>query len=344
LVIELARVDNFIETWMPRTDPHPFEQLSPDFILSTLDELGLCSDGRLLALNSYENRVYQVGMEEGEPCVVKFYRPGRWSRAAIEEEQAFVAELAEAELPVVAPLQIDQRTLFERAGFCFALYPRQGGRWPELNQAADRELLGRLLGRIHLLGQRRAFQHRPRLTVAAWAGEARRYLLEQDWIPEHLQAAYRSVSGELIAIMQAEWEVLADLRWQRLHGDCHLGNLLWLESTGPHFVDFDDCLTGPAIQDLWMLLSGTQAERAQQLRELLTGYGQFADFDYRQLGLIEILRTMRLMHYAAWLARRWDDPAFPRAFPWFAESKFWEQHVLDLREQLAAVQEPALEL
>ncbi|MGD9843543.1 MAG: serine/threonine protein kinase, partial [Steroidobacteraceae bacterium] len=210
--------------------------------------------------------------------------------------------------------------------------------------AADRELLGRLLGRIHMLGRRYRFKHRPQLTIAAWAGEARRYLLEQNWIPDHLLPAYRSVSSELIKLMQLEWDEFDDLQCLRLHGDCHLGNLLWLETTGFHFVDFDDCLTGPAIQDLWMLLSGTQFERAQQMRELLKGYCQFADFDYRELALIEILRTLRLMHYAAWLARRWDDPAFPLAFPWFTEPKFWEQHVLDLREQLAAVQEPALEL
>ncbi len=329
---------------MPHSDPHPFDRLSPDFILESLESLGLRCDGHLMALNSYENRVYQVGMEEGEPRIAKFYRPARWSRAAIEEEHEFVLELAEAELPVVAPLMIEQQTLFERDDFLFALYPRQGGRWPELNQADDRELVGRLLGRIHLLGQRQRFQHRPRLTVAAWAGEARRFLLDEDWIPEHLLPAYRSVSRELITLMQQSWDDIDGLRYQRLHGDCHLGNFLWLEETGPHFVDFDDCLTGPAIQDLWMLLSGSATERATQLHELLTGYTQFADFDYREIALIETLRALRLMHYAAWLARRWHDPAFPRAFPWFAEPKFWEQHVLDLREQLAAVQEPALQI
>jgi Ser/Thr protein kinase RdoA (MazF antagonist) len=328
---------------MPRSDAHPFERLSPDFILSAVEALGLRGDGRLLALNSYENRVYQIGQEEGEPLIIKFYRPDRWSRAAIEEEQAFVAELAEAELPVVAPVEIGGCSLFDSGGFNFALYPRQGGRWPELKNTNDRELLGRLLGRLHLVGRRGRFQHRPRLGISL-AVEARRYLLEQNWIPEHLLLAYRSVSSESIEWMQSQWSLFDTLSYQRLHGDCHLGNLLWLETTGAHFVDFDDCLTGPTIQDLWMLVSGTQIERAQQMRELLTGYHQFADFDYRELALIEILRTLRLMHYAAWLARRWDDPAFPRAFPWFAEKKFWEQHVLDMREQLAAMQEPALEL
>lgn len=309
-----------------------------------MENVGLRADGRLLALNSYENRVYQVGMEEGAPLIVKFYRPDRWSTAAILEEHEFAGELQAAELPVVAPMGIDGNTLFERQGFRCAVYPRQGGRWPELACRADRELLGRLLGRVHLLGRRRAFRHRPRLSVAAWAGESRRYLLASGWIPDSLQAAYRSVSQELLACLEDGWRRLDGLQMLRLHGDCHLGNLLWLDTTGPHFVDFDDCLTGPAIQDLWMLLSGTADERAAQLHELLAGYEQFADFDYRELQLVEPLRAMRLMHYAAWLARRWDDPAFPRAFPWFAETKFWEQHVLDLREQLAAVQEPPLQL
>ncbi len=329
---------------MARPDTHPFERLTPDFILSAMDEVGLCSDGRLLPLNSYENRVYQVGMEQADPLIVKFYRPGRWTLAALQEEQQFVAELAAAELPVIAPLNIEGISLFNHGGFHFAIYPRQGGHWPELNQVADREQVGRLLGRMHLIGQRHPFEFRQCLSVQGWAGEARRYLLDQDWIPQHLLAVYRSVSRDLIQLMHDQWDAVHPLRLLRLHGDCHLGNLLWQDTSGLHFVDFDDCLTGPAIQDLWMLLSGTSVERAQQLRELLSGYTQFADFDYSELILIETLRALRLMHYAAWLARRWDDPAFPRAFPWFAEPKFWEQHVLDLREQMSAIQEPALEL
>lgn len=329
---------------MSPLQPHPFDQLTPDFILDALDSVGLRSDGRLLALNSYENRVYQVGLESGEPLIVKFYRPSRWTVSALEEEHAFVAELQEAELPVVAPLVIAGDSLFECGHFNFAIYPRQGGHWPELNQVEDRKQVGRLLGRLHLIGQRYPFQHRARLSIKGWAIDSRRYLLEQEWIPAHLLAAYRSVSQELIELMQHQWAAFDHVRFLRLHGDCHLGNLLWHEATGLHFVDFDDCLSGPAVQDVWMLLSGTYHERSQQLCDLLAGYAQFADFDFSELALIEVLRGLRLMHYAAWLARRWDDPAFPRAFPWFDQPKFWEQHVLDLREQLSAIQEPPLSI
>jgi hypothetical protein len=329
---------------MKRIQHYPFDQLTPDFILDALETIGLCGDGRLLALNSYENRVYQVGIEEGEPLIAKFYRPGRWSVAALKEEHEFVAELREAELPVVAPVFFEGRSLFEHGGFHFAVYPRQGGHWPELNQAADREQVGRLLGRLHLIGRRHVFSDRLRLSIKGWAVESRRYLLEHEWIPAHLLSAYRSVSHDLIELMQSQRDAYAHVRFLRLHGDCHLGNLLWHEVTGLHFVDFDDCLTGPAIQDLWMLLSGSTHERAQQLRDLLAGYSQFAEFDFSELALIEVLRGLRLMHYAAWLARRWDDPAFPQAFPWFDQPKFWEQHVLDLREQLSAIEQPPLSI
>ena len=329
---------------MSGSQAHPFDRLTPDFILDALEDIGLRGDGRLLPLNSYENRVYQVGMEQADSLIVKFYRPERWSMAALQEEHAFVAELRDAELPVVAPVRVAGQSLFEHGGFYFAVYPRQGGHWPELNQSADRQQVGRLLGRLHLIGQRYFFSARPRLSIKNWAIDSRRYLLEQDWIPPHLLSAYRSVSRDLIELMQSGWDELNHVRLFRLHGDCHLGNLLWHPNTGLHFVDFDDCLTGPAIQDLWMLVSGSRQDQKQQLGELLSGYTQFADFDYSELRLIEILRALRLMHYAAWLARRWDDPAFPRAFPWFAEPKFWEQHVLDLREQLSVIQEPAFDL
>lgn len=327
---------------MKLADAHPFDHLTPDFIVAATEAMGLSSDGRMLALNSYENRVYQVGIEAGTPVVLKFYRPGRWSRAAIEEEHAFAQELAQAEIPVVAPMCINGQSLFERAGFLYAIYPRQGGRWPELVAAEDWQWLGRFLGRIHALGRRGHFQHRARVNVANSAGDARRYLLQEGWIPDHLQAAYSSVSRDLIEHMQTQWQDVGDVPQLRLHGDCHLGNVLWVEGQGPHFVDLDDCMTGPAIQDLWMLLSGSRAEQTAQLSELLRGYTQFADFDYRELALIETLRTLRQMNYAAWLARRWQDPAFPRAFPWFDETRFWERHVLDLREQMSALDEPVL--
>jgi Ser/Thr protein kinase RdoA (MazF antagonist) len=329
---------------MKRADTHPFERLTPDFVVAAAEAIGLPSDGRMLALNSYENRVYQVGIEDAAPIILKFYRPGRWSRAAIAEEHAFAQELVQAEVPVVAPLCVGAKSLLEFEGFLYAAYPRQGGRWPDLGSAADWQWLGRFLGRIHAIGRRGRFQHRLRLDVDSSTSEARRYLLKEGWIPDHLQSAYASITKDLIGHMQVRWQDAGDICHLRLHGDCHLGNVLWVEGQGPHFVDLDDCMTGPAIQDLWMLLSGSQSEQAEQLSELLTGYTQFADFDYRELALMETLRTLRQMNYAAWLARRWEDPAFPKAFPWFGENRFWERHVLDLREQLAALDEPVLEL
>jgi Ser/Thr protein kinase RdoA (MazF antagonist) len=325
-------------------DAHPFDLLTPDFIMAGLESLGLSADGRLLALNSYENRVYQVGIEDATPVIVKFYRPGRWSYAAIAEEHAFAHELAQAEIPVVAPTIINGQSLFTRDEFLFAIYPRQGGRWPELVHSDDWQWLGRFLGRIHAIGRRGRFQHRPRLIDVSAAREARRYLRHNDWVPEHLHAAYDSITAALLSRMQNCWYEAGEVAAIRLHGDCHLGNLLWVAEQGPHFVDLDDCLSGPAVQDLWMLLSGSRAEQAAQLRDLLAGYSQFAEFDYRELALIETVRTLRQMNYAAWLARRWSDPAFPKAFPWFGEVRYWERHVLDLREQLAALDEPVLAL
>ncbi len=324
-----------------KTSVHPFNQLTPDFIAAAMEKVGYVTDGRLLALNSYENRVYQIGIEDAAPVIAKFYRPGRWSRVGIEEEHAFALELAAAEIPVVAPILFDGVTLLEASPFWFAVYPRQGGRWPELQTTDDQQWMGRFIGRIHAIGKRRRFQHRLTMNIQTWAADSREYLLRHDWIPEHLCDAYESITKELLEQMEQQWQEI-ETSVLRLHGDCHLGNILWTD-TGPHFVDFDDCLMGPAVQDIWMLLSGSHLERAQQLREILDGYTQFTDFDYRELALIEILRTLRLMHYAAWLARRWQDPAFPSAFPWFGENKFWEQHILDLREQLSALHEDVLE-
>ena len=298
---------------------------------------GFRSDGRLLALNSYENRVYQVGLEAAEPVVVKFYRPGRWSTAAVLEEHEFAAELAAAEIPVVAPLSVGEMTLFEANGFRYAIYPRRGGRWPEFATREDRLRMGRLMGRIHLIGSRRPFRHRGTLDWRPMGRDAVRYLLEHDWIPAHVRDAYTSVTADLLSWIERRFAEAAAVRRLRLHGDCHPGNVLWAD--GPHFVDLDDCMNGPAVQDLWMLLSGPQEESAVQLQDYVDGYAEFADFDWRSVLLVESLRTLRQINYAAWLARRWDDPAFPRAFPWFAEPRYWEQHVLDLREQLAAVME-----
>jgi Ser/Thr protein kinase RdoA (MazF antagonist) len=323
------------------TTDHPYSTLTPDTVLDAVESLGCRCDGRVLALNSYENRVYQVGQDAGPPLIAKFYRPGRWSTPAILEEHEFALELAKSEIPVVAPLRRDGRTLFDRGGFRFAVYDRCGGHWPELATEDDRRRMGRFLGRIHAIGGTRVFRHRPSLDWRVLGGETVSYLLEHGWIPPHLEAAYSSLARDLLTLVEQRFDAVTPGRWLRLHGDCHPGNVLWTDA-GPHLVDLDDCLMGPAVQDLWMLLSGTPAEMGVQLADLLAGYEDFADFDRRELLLIEPLRTLRIMHYAGWLARRWHDPAFPRAFPWFEEPRYWERHVLDLREQMAALQEPPL--
>jgi Ser/Thr protein kinase RdoA (MazF antagonist) len=320
---------------------HPYSTLTPDLVVEAVEAVGYVSDGRVLALNSYENRVYQVGRDASTPVVVKFYRPGRWSTPAILEEHQFALELAAAELPVVAPEVHAGRTLFELGGFRYAVYPRQGGRWPELGTKEERAWMGRFLARIHAIGRTRAFHHRPRLDWRAMGLETADYLLDQGWIPPHLTAAYESLAEDVLGLVARRFAEATPYRTLRLHGDCHPGNVLWTDA-GPHFVDLDDCMTGPSVQDLWMLLSGTADEMSRQLGDVLEGYFQFADFDSRELLLVEPLRTLRMMNYAAWLARRWDDPAFPRAFPWFGEPSYWERHVLDLREQLGAIEEPVL--
>ena len=320
---------------------HPYTALTPDLVVEAVERLGHACDGRVLALNSYENRVYQVGREEGGPVVAKFYRPGRWTSATILEEHEFALELARAEIPVVAPATHDGRTLFELGGFHYAVYPREGGRWPELGTQDDRRWMGRFLARIHNVGRTRPFRHRPRLDWRALGRDTADFLLDQGWIPAHLEAAYESLADDVLALVEQRFAEATPYRTLRLHGDCHPGNVLWTDA-GPHFVDLDDCMTGPAMQDLWMLLSGRPAEMSAQLADLLEGYREFADFDYHEISLIEPLRTLRIMHYAGWLARRWEDPAFPRAFPWFQEPKYWEEHVLNLREQIAAMEEEPL--
>jgi Ser/Thr protein kinase RdoA (MazF antagonist) len=328
---------------MTRASPHPYDRLTPDVIIAAVESLGQVSDRRILALNSYENRVYQVGLEQAAPLVVKFYRPDRWSEAAIQEEHGFAMELAAAEIPVVPPLVYGGQTLLEYDGFRFAVFERRGGRWPELGLPTEREWMGRFLGRIHMIGRRQRFRHRGRIDIQRLGVDSRNFLLTHDWIPAHLESAYDSVTADLLVHIERAFDSIGAVAELRLHGDCHRGNVLWTDA-GPHFVDLDDCLTGPAVQDLWMLLSGARAEMAEQLKELLQGYTQFTNFDRRELVLIESLRTLRMMHYSAWLARRWSDPAFPLAFPWFKEPRYWENQVLALREQLAAIAEGPLEL
>jgi Ser/Thr protein kinase RdoA (MazF antagonist) len=320
----------------------PFSELTPDFILNALDSVGMHGDGRLLALNSYENRVYQIGMEEGSTLVAKFYRPARWSDAAILEEHEFVRSLVEAEIPVVPTTPLaDGATLHHFQGFRFALFPKQGGRAPELCEPDTLEWMGRFIGRIHAIGATAKFTERPTLDIASFGEEPRDYLLAHGFIPPDLEPAYRSVVNQALDGVRRCFERAGDVPALRLHGDCHPGNVLWTDD-GPHFVDFDDSRMGPAIQDLWMLLSGERADMARQLADLLAGYEDFCDFDPRELYLVEALRTLRLIHYAAWLARRWHDPAFPMAFPWFNTQRYWQDRVLELREQIALMDEPPL--
>ncbi|MGH6885282.1 MAG: serine/threonine protein kinase [Geminicoccales bacterium] len=327
---------------MPSTDQRPaspappYQNLSPETILDAVESTGLRCDGTSLALNSYENRVYQVGIEEADPLVVKFYRPGRWSRESILEEHAFARELAEREIPVVPPTHYGGETLHEYAGFLFAIYPRRGGRWPELRSRDARLLMGRFIGRLHAVGATAKFRHRPALDVDTFGKASRDWLLGERFLPPDLEPAYRTLTADLLQRVEARFAVVSPLRLIRLHGDCHPGNILWTDM-GAHIVDLDDCRMGPAIQDLWMLVSGDESEMAAALDDLLAGYGDFHDFDDRERTLIEPLRTLRMMHYAAWLARRWHDPAFPRAFPWFGEPRYWERHILELKEQAALV-------
>jgi Ser/Thr protein kinase RdoA (MazF antagonist) len=323
----------------------PFAGLTPDCILAALESLGLPCDGRLLALNSFENRVWQVGVEEPDGRsafrVAKFYRPGRWSDAAILEEHAFLAELAEAELPVVPPLLLQSATLNLREGYRVAVFPRRGGRAPELEDPLTLAWMGRLLGRIHAIGALRPFAHRRALTPESFGTQSRQFLLGQGHVPAELAEAYASVSAQALEGVAACYQRAGAVTTLRLHGDCHRGNVLWTEE-GPHFVDFDDATTGPAVQDLWMLLAGDEQAMARQLDAVLEGYGQFARFDCREIHLIEALRTLRQMHHAAWIARRWRDPAFPVAFPWFDSVRYWQDHILALREQVALMAESPL--
>ncbi|QJR13999.1 serine/threonine protein kinase [Usitatibacter palustris] len=322
-------------------DPHPYSQLTPDVVLNALDGVGLLCDGRLLALNSYENRVYQVGQEEGPPVVAKFYRPARWSDAQILEEHAFASELSEREVPVVAPLAPKDKTLHETGPFRFAVFPRRGGRAPELDRQGVLEWLGRYIGRIHAVGRAKPFKQRTTIDIASMGTEPRDWLLASRFIPPDLREAWKSAANLALENVARCFERAGKYATLRLHGDCHAGNVLWTDQ-GPHFVDLDDARMGPAVQDLWMLVSGDRESMCAQLGHILRGYEDFSEFDDRELHLFEALRTLRLIHYSAWLARRWDDPAFPIAFPFFDTPRYWQDRVLELREQIAAMQEAPL--
>lgn len=319
----------------------PYYRLDPDTVLNAVDSVGVITDGRLLALNSYENRVYQVGIEGEQPVVAKFYRPGRWSDDQILEEHSFTLELVEEEIPVVGPMQIEGKTLHTHDGFRFAVFPRRGGRAPELGDDETLGWIGRFLGRIHAVGRAHGFVHRPALTIERFGEESLATLNEARWIPPHLETSFNTLADDLLSMVRSCYERAGAVRTIRLHGDCHPGNILWRD--GPIFVDMDDCQSGPAVQDLWMLLSGSNEEMSAQLGIVLEGYTQFCDFNHGELNLVEALRTLRMLHHAAWLARRWEDPAFPVAFPWFGEPRYWEELVLGLREQLAAMQEAPIQ-
>ncbi len=320
----------------------PYAGLEPDVVLDAVESQGWRCNGRLLALNSYENRVYQVGIEEAPTLVAKFYRPQRWDDEAILEEHAFSHELVENDVPVAAPLRNERgETLFRYRDYRFALFQSVGGRHAELDNDEHLRWLGRYLARIHMVGRAARFEHRPRIEVERMAVQSYQYVLEHGFVPQALQPVYRSVAEDVVARLWLAFESAFDLRYQRLHGDCHAGNIMWT-GHGPVFVDLDDCLSGPVVQDLWMFLSGGRHEQTRQLSLLMEGYQQFAEFDPLELNLVEPLRAMRMMYYSAWLARRWHDPAFPQAFPWFAQPRYWEEQILALREQLAAFDEPGL--
>lgn len=324
--------------------PTPYCALSPDTVLNAVECLGVRCTGFMLPMNSYENRVYQVGIEDGAPLIAKFYRPGRWSDAAILEEHAFTTQLGQHEIPVVPPLAGPEgTTLLRHQGFRFAISPYQGGRRPELESTEQRAWIGRFIGRIHAVGAIQAFQARPTLTLGEFGYAAAQFLLERSFIPAGLEVAYRTLVEDVLRQVSESFTRAGNIKHIRLHGDCHPSNILWT-AAGPHFVDFDDCRMGPAIQDLWMLLSGERDEMTAQLADILEGYTDFYHFNARELQLIEPLRTLRMIHYSAWLARRWQDPSFPKNFPWFNTNRYWEEQILALREQAALLEEPPLAL
>jgi Ser/Thr protein kinase RdoA (MazF antagonist) len=321
---------------------HAYESLTPDAVMDALASVGLYGDGRMMALSSYENRVYQASLEGGTSVVAKFYRPGRWSEAQILEEHAFAAQLMEAEVPAVGPLVLNGATLHHHGGFAFSVSPRRGGRAPELDDFEVLEWIGRFLARIHTVGAQQPFETRPALDVQAFGIEQRDWLLAHNMVPLDVEREWKTLCDQALEMIARKMPAASPVKHIRLHGDCHPGNILWTPDAGPHFVDLDDARTGPAVQDLWMLLSGDRRQRTMALGALIDGYEQFREFDRRELALIEPLRTLRLIHYSAWLARRWDDPAFPVNFPWFGTSDYWQGQVHMLQEQLEAMEEEPL--
>lgn len=319
----------------------PFASLTPDALLDALEAIGLPCDGGVMALNSYENRVYQVGVEDGPPVIAKFYRPERWTDAAIEEEHAFLLELEEREIPVVAPMRLQGKTLNEAGGFRIAVFPRRGGRAPELEDEEVLRWMGRFMARIHAVGALKPFESRPSIDPVSYGSQARDLLLQTPFIPMELETSWKSVVDQALEGVARCYDRAGPVEVLRVHGDCHGGNVLWTPE-GPHFVDFDDARMAPAMQDLWMLLTGEGDLQRRQFEVVMEGYRQFRDFNPAEKHLAEALRTLRLIHYAAWIAQRWEDPAFPHAFSWFDSPRYWQDHILNLREQIALMDEPPL--
>ncbi|MFK7864744.1 MAG: serine/threonine protein kinase [Pseudohongiellaceae bacterium] len=323
---------------------HPYAELGPEEVLKALETIGYEPDARIFALNSYENRVYQLGLLDGTSIIVKFYRPGRWTEQQIFEEHRFAQELADLEIPVVAPLKLNNGSTLEHyQNFQFSVFPQVIGRPPELDNLDNLLVMGRFVARIHAVGAMGEFGARNTLSPELLGHNSRNFLLRNDFLPKDLVPAYETVSADLLSLVDSQFRDHSGVAQLRIHGDCHPGNVLWKDET-PTFVDFDDTVTGPAMQDLWMMLSGDRNQRQGQLLELVEGYNEFYDFHSNELGLVESLRSLRLMNYSAWLARRWADPAFPQSFPWFNTERYWAEHILELREQLAAMDEPPLRL
>ena len=318
-----------------------FSRLDPDTIINSIESLDYISDSRILALNSYENRVYQVGIEDETPIIAKFYRPDRWTDEMIKEEHAYTLELANAEISVVAPLVINNETLFSYEDYRFSIYPRFGGYAPELDNPDHLLQLGRILAQIHNIGDIKDFETRPTINIDEFAIKPVRYLLENNFIPMDLETAYSTLNDDLIIRIKRCFEQAGHYKSLRLHGDCHHGNVLTRDEKF-YIVDFDDSRTGPAVQDLWMFLSGDRNYMTARLNDFMEGYTEFRDFDPRELHLLEALRTLRLIYYSAWLAQRWNDPAFPIAFPFFNSQRYWEDQILSLREQASLMEEPPL--
>ena len=326
------------------TDPAlAFQQLDPVSLLDAVDAAGWQTDGRVSALNSYENRVYSVGLDDGGSVVAKFYRPARWSDAAILEEHRFCALLVEHDLPVIAPLADPSgQTLLQAGPFRFCLFERAGGRPPELDNPDQLLVVGRTLGRLHALGRTVHFEHRPQIDAERLGDASVNFLLVSSLLPDTVRAAYEPLVTQLLQVVHARFAAQTSLAPLSLHGDFHPGNILWGREDTPHLLDFDDTGTGPAVQDLWMFISGDRQYAQARLGDLLDGYTEFHEFDERELDLVEPLRTLRIIAYAAWIARRWDDPAFQQAFPFFASGRFWDEHILSLKEQQALLDEPPL--